>query len=319
MTGVVELCHVMRPYMFRFCTEHIREPPNINLFNDASSFFYRVSLDVPVLCHAQIYKDCHASRNWRRGQYYSITITIKMDNSNQVTWPKILAEIHSMAAKILAFWLCQVSLYLAFVCSLTTVNICWLTLARGEGRRSGARRSAFSRQWTLGRLVPGQRQQVRLLAAGTMARLGPPRQLAPTHRLLQSLVVTELYHSISDMLAPIWLVVAKYRWRDSSLAQKYGYATMHYGSHVWREFLPFFKGHSQSPCTALTAGKWLPLGLCKETVKESARDAEPHLPWHARFCFIRIDFGEIGPWHLYKILGKVFIHRNLAARVSANS
>ena len=31
----------------------------------------------------------------------------------------------------------------------------------------------------------------------------------------------------------------------------------------------FFKCHWQSPCTALTAGKCLPLGLCKETVKES--------------------------------------------------
>ena len=31
----------------------------------------------------------------------------------------------------------------------------------------------------------------------------------------------------------------------------------------------FFRGHRQSPCTALTAGKCLPLGLCKETVKQS--------------------------------------------------
>ena len=35
------------------------------------------------------------------------------------------------------------------------------------------------------------------------------------------------------------------------------------------EFTPFFKSHRQSPCTALTAGKCLPLGLCKGTVKES--------------------------------------------------
>ena len=32
---------------------------------------------------------------------------------------------------------------------------------------------------------------------------------------------------------------------------------------------PFFKGHWQSPCTALTAGKCFPSGLCKETVKLS--------------------------------------------------
>ena len=35
-------------------------------------------------------------------------------------------------------------------------------------------------------------------------------------------------------------------------------------------FPPFYRGHWQSPCTALMAGKCLPLGLCKETVKESA-------------------------------------------------
>ena len=37
----------------------------------------------------------------------------------------------------------------------------------------------------------------------------------------------------------------------------------------WWEFLEFSKGHWQSPCTALMAGKCLPLALCKETVKES--------------------------------------------------
>ena len=36
----------------------------------------------------------------------------------------------------------------------------------------------------------------------------------------------------------------------------------------WK-FPEFFKGHWQSPCTALTAGKCLPLVLSKETVKES--------------------------------------------------
>ena len=41
------------------------------------------------------------------------------------------------------------------------------------------------------------------------------------------------------------------------------------GSHDQCEFPPFFKGHWQSPSTAITAGKCLPLGLCKETVKES--------------------------------------------------
>ena len=41
------------------------------------------------------------------------------------------------------------------------------------------------------------------------------------------------------------------------------------GSHGQWEFPQFFKGHWQSPCTALTAGKCLPLGPCKKTVKES--------------------------------------------------
>ena len=34
------------------------------------------------------------------------------------------------------------------------------------------------------------------------------------------------------------------------------------------EFPPFLRGHWQSPCTALTTGKCLSLGLCKKTVKE---------------------------------------------------
>ena len=37
-------------------------------------------------------------------------------------------------------------------------------------------------------------------------------------------------------------------------------------AHMW-ECLSFFRGHWQSPCRALTAGKCLPIVLCKETVK----------------------------------------------------
>ena len=40
-------------------------------------------------------------------------------------------------------------------------------------------------------------------------------------------------------------------------------------SHDRWEFPPYFRGHWQSPSTALTAGKCLPLGPCKETLKES--------------------------------------------------
>ena len=39
------------------------------------------------------------------------------------------------------------------------------------------------------------------------------------------------------------------------------------GSRDRWEFLPFIKGHWQSPCIALTAGNCLPLRLCKGTVK----------------------------------------------------
>ena len=45
--------------------------------------------------------------------------------------------------------------------------------------------------------------------------------------------------------------------------------TMHYGLEWLVGILTFFIGHWQSACTALTAGKCLPLGLYKETVKES--------------------------------------------------
>ena len=41
------------------------------------------------------------------------------------------------------------------------------------------------------------------------------------------------------------------------------------GSRGRWELPPFAQAHWQSPCTALTAGKRLPLGLCKETVNES--------------------------------------------------
>ena len=41
------------------------------------------------------------------------------------------------------------------------------------------------------------------------------------------------------------------------------------GSHDQWEFPPFFRPQWESLCTALTAGKCLPLRLCKGTVKES--------------------------------------------------
>ena len=41
------------------------------------------------------------------------------------------------------------------------------------------------------------------------------------------------------------------------------------GAHVKGVNFHFFRGHWQSPCTDLTAGRCLPLGLCKGTVKQS--------------------------------------------------
>ena len=65
----------------------------------------------------------------------------------------------------------------------------------------------------------------------------------------------------------------------------------------WWEFLPFFTGHWQSPCTALTAGRCLPFGLCKETVEES-RYTRWHTvspqggAWHAESDILREKLGD---------------------------
>ena len=56
------------------------------------------------------------------------------------------------------------------------------------------------------------------------------------------------------------------------------------GSLDWLKFPPFFKGHWQSPCTALTAGKCLPLRLSKGTVNKSI-PAPPVMVWlHCYNC-----------------------------------
>ena len=49
------------------------------------------------------------------------------------------------------------------------------------------------------------------------------------------------------------------------------------GSRGQWEFPPFFMGHRESLCTAITAGKWLSSGLCKETVKESKQYGTTHI------------------------------------------
>ena len=70
-------------------------------------------------------------------------------------------------------------------------------------------------------------------------------------------------------------------------------------SHSRWEFLQFCKGHWQYPCTTPTAGKCLPLGLCKETVKESNATLNPlHADlflrkhaWKIYFNFRSCDIG----------------------------
>ena len=72
-------------------------------------------------------------------------------------------------------------------------------------------------------------------------------------------------------ISPLWLAGLNIGW---------DYKTQWIvGSQNQYEFPPFFKCHWQSPSTALKAGKWLPLGLCKETVKESISSCSwfPHL------------------------------------------
>ena len=63
-----------------------------------------------------------------------------------------------------------------------------------------------------------------------------------------------------------WPLIGWHHWSLYSLELPQSHWIV--GSCDWWEFLPFFRCHWQSPCTALMAGKCLPLGLCKETVKE---------------------------------------------------
>ena len=61
----------------------------------------------------------------------------------------------------------------------------------------------------------------------------------------------------------LWLAGLNTGWDWLSLNRLLAHVTK-------RNFHNFYKGHWQPPCTALImAGKCLPLGLCKETVKES--------------------------------------------------
>ena len=58
------------------------------------------------------------------------------------------------------------------------------------------------------------------------------------------------------------------------------------------EFPAFFIGYWQSPYTALTAGKCLPLGLCKETVKESIWIQNTRYSPHPLYYFGSVSEGR---------------------------
>ena len=109
----------------------------------------------------------------------------------------------------------------------------------------------------------------------------------------------------------------------------------------WLEFLLFLKGHWQSPCVAPMAGKCLPLGLHKETVKYSrqavtwvVKDSRPgvrvakpsvnmkcmannSLSTHVYstvLCVAQIGFNtlqhEIWVWRSFTRLSHVYKHEN---------
>ena len=64
-----------------------------------------------------------------------------------------------------------------------------------------------------------------------------------------------------------------------------------------KEFTPFLTSQRQSACTAQTAGKCLPLGLCKETVKQSS------IVRTQLVCGPRDTYTQDGCWPLLKARG----------------
>ena len=101
-----------------------------------------------------------------------------------------------------------------------------------------------------------------------MCLLGTPKQ----YRLIRSanLVAVGLplgYETWPAATAFLWLAALNigYDWlRHKRIVH----------SRNRRIFSPFYTSQWQSPCTALTASKCLPLGLCKETAKESKQSGD---------------------------------------------
>ena len=93
------------------------------------------------------------------------------------------------------------------------------------------------------------------------------------YRLLQSLSLVAVGLSVGYetwlVLSAVWLADLNIDGETPWLHWILGNLQCVVGSCDWWKFLPCSKAHWQSPCTAPTAGIYLPLGLCKETVKES--------------------------------------------------
>ena len=120
-------------------------------------------------------------------------------------------------------------------------------------------------------------------------------------------------------IALLWLVGLKIDW-DCPVP----HCIM--GSRDQWEFQLFFRPQWQSLCNAVTAGNWLPLGLCKGAVKESPVWWEIGVPFNL-YCSCRLNpMSILYPFGVVKLLwlwccqrkqtGPVFY--KLLSKLSAN-
>ena len=90
-------------------------------------------------------------------------------------------------------------------------------------------------------------------------------QITTTQNLV---AIKEVRHAGQWHMSPYWLAS---QFCDRLIQVEVGIASVAMDcGFMWAAGIStVFRGHWQSFCTAVTAGKCLPLGLCKETVKES--------------------------------------------------
>ena len=100
---------------------------------------------------------------------------------------------------------------------------------------------------------------------------------------------------------PLWLAGLNIDWECLGLQCIIGQC-------AWCQFLPFFKGHWQSPCTSQIAGKCLPLKLCKENVKISTYGDNP--THNASTGFYHIEAETKWPPFAYNIFTLIFFNEN---------